>query len=192
MMIKNNSYRFIAFGVAGFLLQACGIPEMTTKKEDTHLPSQFRPESNQQTNSGKVKWKDFFDDTHLLNLIDIAVVNNKEINIAMQRISAAQNEIQARKGAYMPFVNLGAGAGGDKTAKYTRNGAVEDNLPLANGAFPALLGDYQFGLFSSWEIDVWKKLRNATQVAVFEYMASTEGKNFLLTNLVSEVAHSYY
>ncbi len=31
-----------------------------------------------------------------------------------------------------------------------------------------------------------------TQVAVLEYMASTEGKNFLVTNLVAEVAHSYY
>lgn len=54
------------------------------------------------------------------------------------------------------------------------------------------MGDYHFGLFSTWEIDIWKKLRNAKQVAVFEYMASEEGKNFLVTNLVAEIAHSYY
>ena len=111
----------------------------------------------------------------------------------MQRISVAENEIQARKGAYLPFVGFGTGASGDKTAMYTRNGAVENSLQLPNGqAFPTLLGDYQFGLFSTWEIDIWKKLRNAKQVAVLEYMASTEGKNFLITNLVAEVARSYY
>jgi outer membrane protein, multidrug efflux system len=93
----------------------------------------------------------------------------------------------------LPFVNFGAGAGGEKTADYTRNGAVENNLDIKPGqAFPAFLGDYQFGLFSTWEIDIWKKLRNAQQVAVLDYMASIEGKNFLVTNLVAEVSHAYY
>ena len=188
---RRKSIRFMAIG-AVLMLQACGIPEMTTKKENTQLPDNFRPELTKQTNSGKVKWKDFFEDPNLVKLIDVAVVNNKEINIVMQRISVARNEIQARRGAYLPFVNIGSGAGADKIGKYTRLGAVEENLPLANGGFPAVLGDYQFGLFSSWEVDIWKKLRNATQVAMFDYMASTEGKNFLLTNLVAEVAHSYF
>ncbi len=177
---------------ATLILQACGIPDMTTKKESVPLPDNFRPELTKQASSGNVKWKDFFEDPNLVKLIDVAVVNNKEINIMMQRISVARNEIQARRGAYLPFVNIGSGAGADKIGKYTRLGTVEENLPLANGGFPAVLGDYQFGLFSSWEVDIWKKLRNATQVAMFDYMASTEGKNFLLTNLVAEVAHSYF
>ncbi|WP_033157085.1 MULTISPECIES: TolC family protein [unclassified Methylomonas] len=178
---------------AGLLLQACGIPDMTTKMADKQLPDQFKPGVIEQASSATVKWQEFFDDPHLLSLIDTAVANNKEINIALQRISIAENEIQARKGEYLPFVKLGAAASGEKTAKHTRNGAVEENLEIAKGqAFPAFLGDYQFGLFSTWEIDVWKKLRNATQVAVYEYMASGEGRNFLLTHLVAEVAHAYY
>ncbi|MGZ0076586.1 TolC family protein [Methylomonas sp. YC3] len=178
---------------AGLLLQACGIPEMTTRTADTQLPDQFKPGVIEQASSASVKWQEFFDDPHLLSLIDTAVANNKEINIALQRISIAENEIQSRKGEYLPFVKLGAAASGEKTAKYTRNGAFEENLEIAEGqTFPAFLGDYQFGLFSTWEIDVWKKLRNATQVAVYEYMASGEGRNFLLTHLVAEVAHAYY
>ncbi|MDD5273303.1 MAG: TolC family protein, partial [Methylovulum sp.] len=130
---------------------------------------------------------------NLVSLIGTAVANNKEVNIMLQRISVAQNEIQARKGEYLPFVKFGAGVDGEKVGKYTRSGAVEDNLDVTNGqAFPTFLGNYQFGLFSTWELDVWKKLRNATKVAALEYMASSEGKNFLVTNLVAEVAHSYY
>lgn len=183
----------MALGMVVLILQACGIPAMTSKKADSHLPDSFNQGLSQKTNTATVKWKDFFEDPNLLNLINTAVANNKEINMMMQRISVAQNEIQARKGAYLPFVNFGAGAGGEKTGKFTRNGAVEENLNLANGQpFPTFLGDYQFGLFSTWEIDIWKKLRNAKQVAVLEYMASNEGKNFLVTNLVAEVAHSYY
>ena len=183
----------MALGVAGLILQACGIPVMTTKNADSHLPYSFKHGVSQPTSTATVKWKDFFEDPNLLSLIDTAVANNKEVNIMMQRISVAQNEIQARKGAYLPFVNFGAGAGGEKTGKYTQGGAVENSLQLPNGQpFPTFVGDYQFGLFSTWEIDVWKKLRNSAQVAVLEYMASSEGKNFLVTNLVAEVARSYY
>ncbi|HEY5139627.1 MAG TPA: TolC family protein, partial [Methylococcales bacterium] len=186
-------FHLMALGMVGLMLQACGIPQLTIKNEDTHLPDRFKPGLSEQENTAKVKWKDFFEDPNLLRLIDTAVANNKEVNMMMQRISVAQNEIQARKGAYLPFVNFGAGAGGEKPGDYTPEGAVENNLLLPNGqAFPTFVGDYQFGLFSTWEIDVWKKLRNAKQVAVLEYMASNEGKNFLVTNLVAEVAHSYY
>ncbi len=189
----TKMFHIVLLGVMGIILQACGIPELTQKNADTHLPDSFKSALSDQTNSAKVKWKEFFEDPHLSSLIDTAVANNKEVNMMMQRISVAENEIQARKGAYLPFVNFGTGAGGDKTAMYTRNGAVENSLQLPNGqAFPTMLGDYQFGLFSTWEIDIWKKLRNAKQVAVLEYMASTEGKNFLITNLVAEVARSYY
>ena len=183
----------MALGLVGLMLQACGIPAMTSKMADSHLPDSFNQGFSQKTNTATVKWKDFFEDPNLISLINTAVANNKEVNMMMQRISVAQNEIQARKGAYLPFVNFGSSAGGEKTGEFTRNGAVENDLQLPNGqAFPTFLGDYQFGLFSTWEIDIWKKLRNSAQVAVLEYMASSEGKNFLVTNLVAEVARSYY
>lgn len=183
----------MVLGIMGLMLQACSIPAMMSKKADSHLPDSFNQGLSQKTNTATVKWKEFFEDPHLLKLIDTAVTNNKEVNIMLQRISVAQNEIQARKGVYLPFVNFGAGVGGEKVGKFTRNGAVEENLDIANGqAFPTFLGNYQFGLFSSWELDVWKKLRNATEVARLEYMASIEGKHFLVTNLVAEVANAYY
>ncbi|OZA07296.1 MAG: RND transporter, partial [Methylotenera sp. 17-45-7] len=144
-------------------------------------------------NVANVNWKTFFEDPHLSALLDTAVVNNKEVNILMQRISIASNEIQARKGEYLPFVNVGAGIDTEKVGRYTRNGAVEENLDIKEGkAFPDPLANYQFGMHASWELDVWKKLRNATKVATMEYMATIEGKHFLVTNLVAEIAKSYY
>ncbi|ASF48053.1 TolC family protein [Methylovulum psychrotolerans] len=191
-MSKSKAWPVIALAV-GALLQACSIPDIASKKPDVQLPSSFQPELVKKTSSATVKWQTFFDDPKLVSLIGTAVANNKEVNMMLQRISMAQNEIQARKGEYLPFVKFGAGADGEKVGKYTRNGAVEDNLDISNGqAFPTFLGNYQFGLFSTWELDVWKKLRNATKVAALEYMATSEGKNFLVTNLVAEVAHSYY
>lgn len=183
----------LVVGALALMSQACAIPMLTTKKADSQLPAHFSPLAQEVENTANVDWKDFFEDPNLFSLIDTAVVNNKEVNILIQRISIASNEIQARKGEYMPFMNFGAGIETEKVGRYTRNGAVEESLEIKEGkAFPEPLGNYQFGLHASWELDVWKKLRNATKVATMEYMASIEGKNFLVTNLVAEVANTYY
>lgn len=191
-MIKNM-IRLTVIAALALTMQACAIPLLTTKKADTRLPASFENSPQDTTNSASINWKEFFEDPYLSGLIDIAIVNNKEVNILAQRINMAKNEIQARKGEYLPFVNFGAGADVEKVGRYTRNGAVEESLEIKEGkAFPDPLSNYQFGLYSSWELDVWKKLRNATKVAATEYMASIEGKNFLITNLVAEIANSYY
>ncbi|MDP3609521.1 MAG: efflux transporter outer membrane subunit [Methylophilus sp.] len=192
-MTKHTFIRMMVIGALAVMTQACAIPVLTTKKADPQLPAHFNQSAQEAENIANVDWKTFFEDHYLSGLIDTAVVNNKEVNILMQRISIASNEIQARKGEYLPFVSFGAGIDAEKVGRYTRNGAVEESLEIKEGkAFPDPLGNYQFGLRASWELDVWKKLRNATKVATMEYMASIEGKNFLVTNLVAEVANAYY
>lgn len=182
----------IVFGLV-ILLNSCGIPKVTVQENKVTLPENYKASSTEKNSAGKVKWKDFFEDKDLQQLIDSALVNNKELNILMQKVNMAQNEIQARKGEYLPSVGFGAGADLDKVGEFTRNGAVEKNLNIREDEkFPEPLTNYKLGLYSSWELDVWKKLRNSKKVAVMEYMASQEGKNYLVTNLVAEVANSYY
>lgn len=55
-----------------------------------------------------------------------------------------------------------------------------------------LLPNSMIGVAASWELDAWKKLRNAKDVAVYEYMATMEGRKLIITNLVAEIAMSYY
>ena len=191
-MRKNNIKILVATGLL-LALNSCGIPKVVVKDTKVALPSNYSENQKGKSSSAKVKWKDIFEDVYLQKLIDSALVNNKELNILLQKVNMAQNEIQARKGEYLPSVGLGAGADLDKVGEFTRNGAVEKNLNIREEEkFPEPLTNYKFGLYSSWELDVWKKLRNAKKVAVMEYMASQEGKNYLVTNLVAEVANSYY
>ncbi len=195
----NKYFQLLAIGGLIFILHSCAIPEITQKQVDIGLPKNYVQSqsdavvTNDVQNSISVNWKEFFEDPYLTALIDSALINNKEINILLQKISIASNEIQARKGEYKPFLNAGVGAEVEKVGAYTRNGAVEENLEIEEGkAFPELLSNIQLGLYASWELDVWKKLRNAQQVAVLEYMATLEGRNFLVTNLVAEIANSYF
>ena len=174
------------------LFYSC-VPTKELKQENNNLPNHYAQQSTDTTNSAIIKWKDFFKDDNLIKLIDTALVNNQELNIMMQQINVAQNEVKARKGEYLPFITYGVGAEVEKVGEYTRNGAVEKNLEVKEGKeFPEPLTDYSAGLFATWELDVWKKLRNSKKAAALEYLSTIEGKNFMITRLISEIADSYY
>ena len=178
-----------------FLLTACSIPStLVPRKESDTTPANYNSNLQQDSvNSAKVKWRNFFTDQNLIALIDTALGNNQELNITLQEINIARNEVRARKGEYLPFVGAMVGAGVEKPGRYTAPGALEENVEIEPGRrFPDPLSDYSLGLNASWELDIWRKLRNAKKSAVFRYLSTTEGKNFLVTNLVAEIASSYY
>lgn len=126
-------------------------------------------------------------------LIDTALSNNQELNIVMQEIQISRNEVRARKGEYLPFVRLEGAAGLEKPARYTRWGALAANTEIEPGKeMPDPLPDFLAGAFATWEVDIWNKLHNAKDAAVSRYLASIEGRNFLKTTLIAEIANSYY
>lgn len=153
------------------------------------VPKSFRQGDEAPTDEtvGKKNWKDFFASPELQGLISTALQNNQELNVRLQEIIIAQTEIAARRGEYLPKLKAGLGTGIEKVGGYTSQGFSDK----ATGV-PENLGNFGFGLQASWEIDVWGKLRNAAQSADFRYQASVGGKNFMVTQLVAEIARSYY
>ncbi len=194
--IKETKMKHRKSFVLGILvlvgLYSC-VPTREIRDENASVPENYQNQSTDTLNTGLVQWREFFKDPNLVALIDTALVKNQELNIMLQRVDMAKNVIQAKKGEYLPFVNFQAGAEVEKVGEYTRNGAVEKNLEIKEGEeFPEPLTNFGLGAFATWELDVWKKLRNEKKAAVYEYLSSVEGKNFMVTNLVSEVAASYY
>lgn len=190
-MFKNIK-TYILYSLLVVLVHSC-VPTKSVREANTKVSDTYTNAVIDTVTSAAVKWKDFFSDPNLTVLIDAALVNNQELNIFIQQMAVAKNEVQTRKGEYLPFVNFGAAAEVEKVSTFTRNGAVEENLNIReNQAFPDPLPNYNAGLFTSWELDVWKKLRNSKKAAVMEYLATVEGKNFMVTNLVSEIADAYY
>lgn len=173
-------------------LSSC-VPALRTREARSGTPTTYPSSGRDTTDVAAVPWQQFFTDPDLRALIDTALANNQELNVMMQEIEAARAEVRARKGEYLPFVDLGAAAGVEKVGEYTRNGAVEQRLPIREGqAFPEPLPDLLVNLRSSWELDIWKKLRNARKAAMLRYLGTVEGRNFMVTHLVAEIANSYF
>ena len=174
-----------------FVFSAC-TPAIVRKTENKTVPASFNG-SQDTTNTARIRWKEFFTDPYLNALIDTALVNNQELNITLQEIEISRNEIRTRKGEYLPFVDIRGGAGVEKVGRYTHQGASDATTEFEPGKeMPDPLQDYFLGAFASWEVDVWNKLRTAKKSAVYRYLATNEGKNFMVTNLIAEIANSYY
>jgi multidrug efflux system outer membrane protein len=143
--------------------------------------------------SAQLSWQEYFQDRYLVALIDTALANNQELNIILQEIRIANNEVQAKRGELLPSVSLKGGAGVDKTARYTPLGANEATTDIEPGReMPDPVPDFMLGAVANWEVDIWHKLRNAKKAATMRYLGSIEGQHFMQTNLIAEIAHSYY
>lgn len=187
-LIYNSVFLILFVG----LFSSCMLNRETNNINKLTLPDKYKSETD-TTTIASIQWRGYFQDKFLSALIDTALQNNQEINILNQEIEIAKNEVKVRKGEYLPFLNFSAGAGFEKPGDFTTAGALENQLKVKEEQnFPVPLQDYNFGAVASWEIDVWKKLRNAKKAAYLNFLASTEGRNFAITNLVSEIALTYY
>lgn len=191
-MFKHIIYRYLGISCICIGYAACNVPGMIGKTANTAVPEHYNS-SPDTTSIAKVRWKEYFTDPYLTTLIDTALQHNQELNITLQEIEITHNEIRARKGEYLPFVGIKGAAGLDKVGRYTSKGANDATTDIKPGKeMPEPLPDYLVAAYASWEADIWHKLRNAKKAAVARYLSSVEGRNFVVTSLIAEIANAYY
>jgi NodT family efflux transporter outer membrane factor (OMF) lipoprotein len=195
-MYKFKSYQYSIALSACLMVAGCKAPAPETTTTSTPVPESFGTTTQSQdanNNTATLAWKDYFKDQNLVELIDVALKNNQELNITLQEIEIARNDIRVKKGLLLPTVGVRAGAGVEKVGRYTSQGAGDANTDIKPGVkTPDPLGDFTISAYANWEVDIWKKLRNSKKAALNRYLATVEGKNFVITNLIAEVADSYY
>jgi NodT family efflux transporter outer membrane factor (OMF) lipoprotein len=191
-MFKSKIYQYSIVVALCLAVIGCKAPQTIAETPSKPVPESFGT-SKDTTNMSTIKWNQFFKDPNLAELIDTALKNNQELNITLQEIEIAKNDVRVKKGLLLPTVGLRAGAGLEKVGRYTSQGAGDATTEIKPGVeTPDPLPDYTIGAYANWEVDIWKKLRNSKKAAVNRYLATVEGKNFVITNLIAEVADSYY
>lgn len=189
--------KYIAAIALSLVLASCKAPMATVIKDEVkeNVPQNFNQEDqgDANNNSGTTPWRQFFTDPNLVALIETSLKNNQELMITLQEIEIAKSGVLAKKGKLTPTVSAGIGAGLKKAGRYTSEGAGDATTEIEPGKeMPDPLGNFEGGIMANWEIDIWKKLRTEKEAAVAHYLSTVEGKNFVLSNLIEEVADNYY
>lgn len=196
-MENLKTKRIITAIAASLILASCKAPMATVIKDEVkeNLPQNFNQDEQQDANnnSGTTPWRQFFTDPNLVGLIETALKNNQDLLITLQEIEIAKSGVLAKKGKLAPTVSAGIGAGLRKAGRYTSEGAGDATTEIEPGRkMPDPLGNFGGSISADWEVDIWKKLRTEKESAVAHYLSTVEGKNFVLSSLIEEVADSYY
>ncbi len=196
--MKNVKNKLLAFNFVCLVVMVQGCSSVLRRgplpSSDPPLPANF-PDTNGAKNSAVIGWREYFKDPNLTSLIGTALQNNMELNILLQEIQASKSDVIRAKGAYLPFVSAGTTTGLDKVGRHTAAGAAEDNTTneiAAGRAIPTNTPNFGFGGTLDWEVDIWRKLRNERDATILRYLGTQEGRNFMITNIVAEIAQTYY
>jgi len=190
----KNIKKMILFWAVLFLMfeTRCKAPKSLENNTLKTMPISFA-EKKDSVNSANINWKQYFNDPILIELIDVTLKNNLDLSIAIQKIEASKAYVRASKGTMLPNLNANINYLGRRFGYYTMDDAGNRTTEIEPGKIiPTYLPDYYLGLQTTWEIDLWGKLRGRKQAAFARYFSSVEGKNLITTNIIAEVANAYY
>jgi multidrug efflux system outer membrane protein len=141
----------------------------------------FRGANTTDTNSiATLSWKHVFTDTTLQRLIGEGINRNLDIKIAYTRIQQAEAYYQQSRAAFFPTLNGNTGITRSKFSAGQGFGAR------------ASITQYQIGLTSSWEADIWGRLGSNRRANLANLLQSEAAVRAVQTGLVGAIANYYY
>lgn len=168
------------------LISSCKVAERPQLPPLAEMPASFSGGTD-TTNLGDASWRTFFGDTVLTALIDTALRNNPDQLIALQRIEMARANYEIAQGAMLPSLDARFRARSGNIYNNLLNGSINGDRNTVTQT-----QNHFLGLQSTWEIDLWGKLKNRRKAAYARFLATEKGKHLLTTTLVAEVARLYY
>jgi len=134
----------------------------------------------EDASAARVGWRDFFTESELQALIVRALDNNRDLRAAAARIEQARAALRGRGADLAPALSGSLGM--------ARIGVPDDLAPLLRDD---TLTSYNGLLQTSWEIDLFGRLRSLRAAALQDYLASAEARRGVATSLVAQVAAGY-
>ncbi len=129
------------------------------------------------------RWWEQMGDPVLNDLIGVAMRESKDLPVASARVE----EFAAQYGVVRAdlFPQVGAGA------QYERQRVTERGANEFSSGYKFTTDSFSTTLNASWEIDIWGRVRRASEAARAQLIASEEGRQAVILSLVSSVAASY-
>jgi multidrug efflux system outer membrane protein len=148
-------------------------------------PEEWRRASAQEDSIANVPWWELFQDEQLRSLITIALQENRDLKIAIERIEEARARYGISRSALYPQIDVRGAAGelrfSDGSLFHTPDGSGGDKQTEI----------YYLGLGLSWEIDLFGRVRRANEAQLASLLATEEARRAVAITLVADVARAY-
>ncbi|AGH49857.1 MULTISPECIES: efflux transporter outer membrane subunit [Sphingomonadales] len=149
-------------------------------------PPEYQPEAGMRK-ATEIGWKDFFTDPRLQAVIQMALDNNRDLRISVERIAEARGQYRIQNSARLPEIALDGGF----TRSRTNNGQF--NLPGGGTVGgPETLNRYDIGVgVASFELDFWGRVANLSEAARSTYLSTVAAERAFRLSLIRDVAVNY-
>ena len=128
-------------------------------------------------------WWELFKDPQLQALIQIALVENQDLRVAVERILQAGAQVGFTRADLFPKLDA---ATRSSYVEQTRHGFPSNPKPGDNDS-PL----YQLSADVAWEVDLFGRIRRATEAEEALLLGTEEGRQAVTLSLVASVARSY-
>lgn len=138
-----------------------------------------------------IGWRDFFADARLEILISSALENNRDLRTAVYRVEEARGLYRVQRADRLPNVNLGAEASrsripsGSITGSGLPSGALSDTDGITAERYSLDIG------VSVFELDFWGRVKNLSEAARSEFLATFAAQRAFRLSLIRDVASAY-
>ncbi|HAS50236.1 MAG TPA: RND transporter, partial [Gammaproteobacteria bacterium] len=164
----------------GITLGGCAAVGPDYERPAVEVPVNWQMSIQQANELANTRWWEQFQDPVLNELLQMALQDNKDVKIAAARVEEYLGRYGATRADQFPQV--GVNADGSRTRNSESSGITLGENPV---------NSYQIDLGVSFELDLWGKLRRATEAARADLLAIEENRRTVILTLVSQLANAY-
>jgi len=174
--------RLLFFLLLVILLAGCAVgPDYSRPTVST--PAAYRYEVKEAAETADTAWWQQFQDPTLDSLISEALAGNRDIKIAAAHVEQAAGVLIQTRAPLFPQFNYGGSATRERSSEQGGS-AIWSYMDNPRNAFSVFAG-------ASWEIDLWGRVRRASEAARANLLATEEARRGTILSLVSLVATNY-
>ena len=188
-MARILTKRLIIVALMASMVTACKVgpnyqkPQLPTPAVYRGVPDPAAPPDPQTL--ADLKWFEIFKDDKLQEIVREAFNGNYDMREAAARVEVARANLGIVRSNQFPTIAASADL---TTQRISGNGQIE--LPAS------LQRDKTFGSvllnLLSFEVDIWGRLRRATEAARADLLSSEETRNTVRTTLVTDITTAYF
>jgi len=179
---RVNDMPYLIIAILTVMIAGCTVgPDYVRLVAD--VPDAFRYGDKEARDTVNTEWWKQFNDPVLDALINEALANNKNIQIAAAKVEQAATVLTQTRAPLFPQIGYdGSGA---------KQRASEEGASRLYSILPNPQTTYQSLASASWEIDLWGRIRRSTEAAHAQLFATEEARRGVILSLVASVAADY-
>ncbi|WP_368642988.1 efflux transporter outer membrane subunit [Castellaniella ginsengisoli] len=183
MMNRRLPARALAVSALSLALGACSLAP-TYHRPQAPVPDRFPVVAAEAGQAELPSWRDFFRDPRLQALVELALKNNRDLRIAVDRVEEARAQFGIVQSDRLPTIGAMGSGQITRAPADMRNGGADASS--VSRSYTAGVG------MTAFELDFFGRVRNLSEAAYQSYLSTDQARRTVQLGLIAQTAEAYF